>query len=127
MIEEGFVDGAVGEQVVRTYLADADLGGIDALVLACTHYPLIRATVEDYYASAGTGAAGDGGVTVIDPSDLVAEHVAAHLAAAGLLAPPSETPPAHLFHVSDYTEGFEATTRLFFGHHVTLVPHRLWE
>ena len=121
MIEEGFVDGAVGEQVVRTYLADPDLGGIDALVLACTHYPLIRETVEAYYGGA------DAAVTVIDPSDLVAEHVAAHLAATGLLAPPSDALPAHLFHVSDYTDAFEATTRLFFGQHVTLVPHRLWE
>ncbi len=128
MIEEGFVDGDVSGQVVRTYLADPALDAIEALVLACTHYPLIRPAIEAFYAER---AARDGRppVAVLDPSDLVAEHVAAHLAATGLLAPPdaSGESPAHHFYVSDYTDAFEATTRLFFGQQVTLVPHRLWE
>lgn len=125
MIEEGFVDGAVSEQVVRTYLSDPALDGIDALVLACTHYPLIRPTIEAHFRE--REAAGAAPVAVLDPSDVVAEHVAAHLTAAGLCAPPSETPPAHHFYVSDYTDAFAATTQLFFGRDVPLELHALWE
>lgn len=126
MIEEGFVGDDVSEHVVRTYLADPALGGIDALVLACTHYPLIRPTIEALYAERAAAGA-HGPIAVLDPSDVVAEHVAAHLTAAGLCAPPSDTPPVHHFYVSDYTDAFAATTRQFFGRDVPLEPHVLWE
>jgi len=121
MIEEGFYEGGVADTVVRTYLSDPALAGIDALVLACTHYPLIRPQIEGQYAAL------EQTVDVLDPSDLVARHVEAYLAHAGLLAPASDTPPAHHFYVSDYTDAFEATTRLFFGRHVDLEPFALWE
>ena len=121
MIEEGFYEGAVAEQVLRAYLDDPHLDGIDALVLACTHYPLVAPQIRAHYAEAGRA------VEVLDPSDLVARHVEALLTLRGLLAPAAEAPPAHHFYVSDYTDAFEATTRLFFGQSVPLEPYALWE
>jgi glutamate racemase len=44
LVEEGWTDHAVTEQVARIYLGDAMAqapAGADVLVLACTHYPLI--------------------------------------------------------------------------------------
>ena len=121
MIEEGFYEGAVAEQVIRTYLDDPALDDIEALVLACTHYPLIRPEIEAHYEARGRA------VEVLDPSDLVAEHVEAYLTHAGLCAPATEAEPTHHFYVSDYTDAFEATTRMFFGRQVRLEPYALWE
>ena len=45
LVEEGWVEHAVTEQVARIYLAQAFSDGAreaDVLVLGCTHYPLIR-------------------------------------------------------------------------------------
>lgn len=118
MIEEGFYDNSVAERVVATYLSDPALDGIDALVLACTHYPLIRRQIDAFY---------EGRVDVLDASEAVAEHVAAYLHAHDLEAPPSPGTPRHHFYVSDYTDSFEASTRLFFGEAVRLEKYALWE
>jgi glutamate racemase len=121
MIEEGFYEGDVAGHVIRTYLDDPALDGIEALVLACTHYPLIRPEIEQHYAARGRD------VEVLDPSDLVAAHVEAYLTHAGLCAPAADEEPTHHFYVSDYTDAFEATTRMFFGRAVHLEPFALWE
>ena len=45
LVEEGWVEHAVTEQVARIYLAEAfsdDARDADVLVLGCTHYPLIK-------------------------------------------------------------------------------------
>ena len=42
LVEEGWLDGEVTERVVRTYLEPLLREKIRVLVLACTHYPLLR-------------------------------------------------------------------------------------
>ncbi|AMR26745.1 glutamate racemase [Hymenobacter psoromatis] len=118
MIEEGFFNGRVSEEIIRAYLAHEELQGIESLVLACTHFPLIKPQMEDYY---------QGRVAVLDPSDVVAAAVAKALAARQLLAPAGGVGPAHHFYVSDFTRSFEESTRLFFGQQVQLEHYPLWE
>ena len=118
MIEEGFFQGRVSEEIIRAYLDHPTLQGIDALLLACTHFPLIKPQIEGYY---------QGRVAVLDPSDVVAATVAEALAARQLLAAPASTAPKHHFYVSDFTRSFEESTRLFFGHEVQLEHYPLWE
>jgi len=48
MIEEGYFDNRVSKVVIETYLSNDLFKGIDALLLACTHYPLIRTDISDY-------------------------------------------------------------------------------
>ncbi|MVN77055.1 glutamate racemase [Hymenobacter sp. HMF4947] len=120
MIEEGFFAGRVSEEIIRTYLDHPALQGIDALLLACTHFPLIKPQMEAYY---------QGRVAVLDPSDVVAATVAEALAARQLLAsaPAEGVGPAHHFYVSDFTRSFEESTRIFFGQEVQLEHYPLWE
>ncbi|TVT43681.1 glutamate racemase [Hymenobacter setariae] len=118
MIEEGFFNGRVSEEIIRAYLDHPTLHGIDALLLACTHFPLIKPQMEAHY---------QGSVAVLDPSDVVATTVAEALAARQLLAAPAETAPAHHFYVSDFTRSFEESTRIFFGQEVQLEHYPLWE
>lgn len=125
MIEEGFANSQVSQAIVDAYLDSPELEGIRALVLACTHYPLILPQLQAYYATK------DKAVQLIDPSVHVAERFAALLTEKHLLAAPAEstTSPAsrHHFYVSDYTASFAASTRLFFGAQVELELYRLWE
>lgn len=119
MIEEGFFAGRVSEEIIRAYLDHPTLQDIDVLLLACTHFPLIKPQIDDYY---------QGRVTVLDPSDVVAATVAEALEACQLLAAPATGgPPVHHFYVSDFTRSFEESTRIFFGQEVQLEHYPLWE
>lgn len=118
MIEEGFFAGRVSEEIIRAYLDHPALQNIDALLLACTHFPLIKPQMEAHY---------QGRVAVLDPSDVVAATVAEALASRQLLAAPAEATPAHHFYVSDFTRSFEESTRIFFGQEVQLEHYPLWE
>ena len=118
MIEEGFFENKISDDIIATYLGAPALVGIEALVLACTHYPLIQEQIAQYYA---------GRVAVLDASDVVAADAQAYLSAQGLLAPPTAAAPAHHFYVSDFTRSFEASTRIFFGQEVQLAHYPLWE
>jgi len=85
------------------------------LILACTHYPLIKNDIEEFYQSK---------VQVLDSSLVAAQSLHHYLASEGLLNSASR-PESH-FYVSDYTESFETSTKLFFGENVHLESHRLW-
>lgn len=47
LVEEGWLDGDVPTLVVRRYLEPLLAEGIDALVLGCTHYPLLAPILRD--------------------------------------------------------------------------------
>ena len=117
MIEEGFYANTISREVIDMYLRSLELAGIEALVLACTHYPLIAPQILEFY--------GDQDVQVLDASDLVARHVQAELEAANLLNLGKEPGRRH-FYVSDYTRSFEASSRMFFGEEVRLELYPLW-
>ncbi|MBD2767716.1 glutamate racemase [Hymenobacter sp. BT664] len=118
MIEEGFFRNAISDEIIAAYLSQAALADIEALVLACTHYPLIKEQIARYY---------QGRVDVLDASDVVAADVEAYLSTHSLLAPVATSPPAHQFYVSDFTRSFEQSTRLFFEQEVHLEHYPLWE
>ncbi|MCF8238516.1 MAG: glutamate racemase [Saprospiraceae bacterium] len=115
MIEEGFVHDAISRSVLDTYLGDPKLEGVEALLLACTHYPLIRKEIEDWYHQK---------VRILDSTDVVALAVKKRLEDAGLLR--TEPAPPHRFYVSDYTPSFESTTRQFYGQEIHLEHLGLW-
>jgi glutamate racemase len=116
MIEEGFFNNQISHEIIAQYLSDPALDGIEALILACTHYPLIREEILRYY---------DGNMTVLDSSVVVAEALKEYLTSTKLLNE-NETLGERHFYVSDYTEAFEAATRIFFGETVKLEKHPLW-
>lgn len=116
VVEEGFYNNKIGDEVIHEYLSNDTLDEIEALILGCTHYPLIKDRVESFYASQ---------VEVIDSSIVVAEQLKSVLQNNGLLS--SEQTTQHKFYVSDYTESFEHSTKIFFGEEVNLEYYKLWE
>jgi len=80
LAEEGWTDGAVAEEVCRRYLEpvfESD-PAIDTLVLGCTHYPLLRATIGDV-ARAVSGR----DIAVVDSASSMAAAALAHELAPG--------------------------------------------
>lgn len=104
MIEEGFINNAVSQAVLHQYLSYPDFQDIEALLLACTHYPLIRPEIEAFY---------EGRVAVFDSIAAVVEEVKQQLAQNNLEAEQDLAPLAQ-FYVTDYTPSFEKATALFY-------------
>ncbi len=116
MIEEGFFDNQISHEIIAQYLADSALQNIEALILACTHYPLIKKEINEFYKNK---------LTILDSSEVVAIALKKHLFENHLLNS-TLVKPTHQFLVSDYTSSFEASTRLFFQEQVHLEKHPLW-
>ena len=115
MIEEGFFNNQISHEIIAQYLADPSLQNIDALILACTHYPLIKKEIGDFY---------QGKMDILDSSEIVAQALKKYLTQNNLLNQTST--PQHHFLVSDYTESFESSARMFFHESVQLEKHMLW-
>ena len=116
-IEEfGSSNSEVIDVLLKVYLSHADLKNIDALVLACTHYPVIKDRIKQHFQSS---------VTLIDASDTVAQAVKKQLEKNNLLNPNGNS-NKH-FYVSDYTESFAANAKLFFDDDVKLEHYPLWD
>ncbi len=116
MIEEGFFDNKISRSIIGSYLASRKLAKIDSLILACTHYPLIRPEVEEYY---------KGKVDIIDTAGVVASHVKEVLKTKKLLS--KKKSPVHHFYVSDFTKSFEESTRFFFKNKIHLERVNFWK
>jgi len=116
MIEEGYFNNAISDSIIQNYLQDKSLEGIKSLILGCTHYPLIKEEINKLY---------NGTVDIIDSSDYVAGYLKEYLVKNNLLKSEGET--EHKFYVSDYTQSFAESTRLFFRKEVNLEHYPLWE
>ncbi|MEM9068264.1 MAG: glutamate racemase [Myxococcota bacterium] len=74
LAEEGWVEGEVPTRVAEAYLKPLADAGVDALVLGCTHYPLLRAVIEE------TGQRLCDRLVVADSADATAEELSNLLA-----------------------------------------------
>ncbi|MEQ9591266.1 MAG: glutamate racemase [Cyclobacteriaceae bacterium] len=115
MIEEGFFNNQISHDIIEQYLSADELQDIESLILACTHYPIIKREISAYY---------NGKVEILDSSEIVANALESYLREHSLLN--VKLPTTKRFLVSDFTPSFEASTRLFFGQLVHLEQHRLW-
>lgn len=48
LVEEGFKKHHVTDEIIDYYLASLKESDIDALILGCTHYPLLRSKIREY-------------------------------------------------------------------------------
>lgn len=119
VIEEGFANTAISEAVIRQYLQDKNLDHIEALLLACTHYPLIKKELSKYMSDH---------VKIYDSTEVTALAVKEKLAALDLLSPLKISPSKkNQFFVSDYTTNFEQTAKLFYGEDIELEYSNIWQ
>jgi glutamate racemase len=95
-VEEGLLEDRVTEDIVGRYLHDMKEYEIDALVLGCTHYPLLRGVI---------GREMGDEVKLVNPAYETAKSLKELLKNENLLALPG-TEIKHHYYVSDGVEKF---------------------
>ncbi|MDX2193666.1 MAG: glutamate racemase [Gemmatimonadales bacterium] len=108
LVEEGWFDRQVTELVAGEYLAPLRAAKVRAVVLGCTHYPLLAPLLQRVLGA---------GVTLVDGGAAAAEALARELGARGLLEP-GPGPGPHRFCVTDDTARFLEVGRRFVGEHL---------
>ena len=66
LVEEGMLDDKVTVEMLKRYIEPLKEKGIDTLVLACTHYPLLKTVIESTINS---------GIVVVNPAEVLAKQV----------------------------------------------------
>ncbi len=46
LVEEGWIEGQITEDIINEYTSPLLAEGIDTLILGCTHYPMLRDTIQ---------------------------------------------------------------------------------
>ena len=101
LVEEGWSEDPVAEQIARRYLEPLLEQGVRTLVLGCTHYPMLSRVIAKV---AGPQ------VLLVDSAETVAREVGAALAAQDLLRLDPEA-PRHHFCVTDQSPRFARIAR----------------
>jgi glutamate racemase len=105
LVEEGWLDGGIAQAVADEYLKDMRSEGIDALILGCTHYPLLKSTI---------GRVMGEGVKLIDSGEAAANTLAELLRTEGLLSNGTQPEPDRIY-VTDVPQRFESIASRFLG------------
>jgi glutamate racemase len=120
LVEEGWVEHPVTEQVARIYLKEAfadGFGDADALVLGCTHYPLLKPLLRRVAPEH---------VRIVDSAESTAHVVARNLGALSL-NPIAEqerrSQPRLKFFATDSVTKFRLLGERFLGHTIENVEH----
>ena len=116
MIEEGFIFDDISNAILRTYLSDASLQEIQALILGCTHYPIIRNQISKIF---------NFNIEVIDSGRLVSVILRDILEKNNFLNDSGKVKDQ--FYVSDYTTYFEKIARMFFEGEINLKKADIWQ
>ncbi|WKV13847.1 glutamate racemase [Marivirga harenae] len=116
MIEEGFFENRISHDIIEAYLHHDELKHIEALILGCTHYPLIKNEIDKFY---------NGGVDILDSASIVAKRLEYFLKENALLSTKKDRKDRFL--VSDITASFEASAKIFFHDEVHLEKYPIWD
>ncbi|MFC1895584.1 glutamate racemase, partial [Thermodesulfobacteriota bacterium] len=100
-------------RIVKKYLHPLKTRQVDTLILGCTHYPLLKETIQQKIGKR---------VRVIDSSIAVVQSLEQSLGKGGNKPPGTETSGTFRVFVSDVTEQFEKTAQMILKRRVTLEP-----
>ena len=102
------------ETVLKEYLSAFKGTGIDTLILACTHYPLLKDIIEDIMGP---------DVFLVDSGGVTAEYVFDWMEKNDLF---SQSAQGNIdYFVTDDTESFRSTASLFLGSDITENVHQV--
>ncbi len=118
IIEEGmYKSPETMSAIMNYYLSDLQFSNLEGIILGCTHYPLIKQFISNFYSHQ---------IRIFDATDTVAQEVYSRLVGLNLLCQ-TERVVKHHFYVSDYTQTFEDASQIFFGKHIYLNHYPIWE
>ena len=105
LADEGWVEGEIVEGIAKEYLNPIKDSGIDVLVLGCTHYPLLKNTIQKIV--------GDE-ITLVDSAQETASQIKQILVKKDLLND-SKTPSERDFYLTDVSDTFISVAGRFLG------------
>jgi len=123
LVEEGWVNHSVTEEIARIYLGEAFRDGFaaaDVLLLGCTHYPLLKPLLQRVVPE---------GITMVDSAESTALAVGALLNSnradcrTNASSAHESSHSAMKFFVTDSTEKFSRLGRIFLGQEITDIMH----
>ena len=98
LVEEGFKEHAVTQEIIEYYLESMRSSDIDAMILGCTHYPLLRSKIRSYMGEK---------IQIVNPAYETAMDLKKLLAERGMENDGStEQHSRYSFYVSDAAEKF---------------------
>ena len=105
LVEEGWFDHPAARLIAAEYLRPVREAAVDALVLGCTHYPLLRPLLQREMGA---------GVRLIDSGEETARALEEILARNGITGAP-DAASSHRFVVSDDEARFRSVGARFIG------------
>jgi len=119
LVEEGYANHPIGTPIVQEYLRPLKNRDIRGVLLGCTHYPLLQASIQQELGS---------DVQLLDPAIACADKTLELLAANNLLNS-SPSSPHYQFFVSDDPEKFRLLGNTFLNYPIEHVlqkcPHMI--
>jgi len=97
LVEEGWWETEVTEKIAHMYLDQTLKSGVDAMILGCTHYPLLKRTLRRVVGPE---------VALVDSAEETARETALLLEKSGLRNP-AGIAPVHKFCVTDSPKRFQ--------------------
>ncbi len=116
LVEEGWLDHPVTRLTAQEYLHPVLAEHIDTLVLGCTHYPLLKALLQDVVGPE---------IRLVDSAEAMAGITASLLHETGL-SNPSGLPPNYRFYVTDVPLRFQSIGERFLGRALPNVELSKW-
>ena len=110
LVEEGWLKARECRMIVKKYLRPLKNRQIDTLILGCTHYPLIKQTIQEKIGKR---------VKLVDPSAEEARTVCSYIEAEDQIAAASNADEDRFF-LSDLTPATQEIVQRFLGNKVPL-------
>ncbi|MBF0500252.1 MAG: glutamate racemase [Candidatus Riflebacteria bacterium] len=111
IVEENLLNSPIIKLVLEMYLSNFRTMNLDTLILACTHYPLLKPAIAEFF--------GDG-VRLVDSAEETSREVAEVLKARRISAPRTHVGSSE-FYVSDSPDAFMAVGSPFLGYPIEKV------
>lgn len=106
LAEEGWIDNEIALKTLDLYLSPFKNNGVEALILGCTHYPLFKPSIKDYFKGKN--------IEIIDSAESVAKTARKELSDIGLLNK-KEGAGSLMCYVSDRPQRFHELAERFLG------------
>tara|TARA_Y100000310_G_C20510718_1_gene728700 strand:- start:134 stop:988 length:855 start_codon:yes stop_codon:yes gene_type:complete len=100
LIEEGWINSPITDQVIEKYLSPLKAKKIDTLILGCTHYPLLKERIGCFFSSK---------VTIVNPAAELIKEIKKDL----ILSNQTNDKPTYEFFVSDVPNDFLRVSDVF--------------
>lgn len=111
LAEEGWIDNDIAKQTIDIYLKPFRNNGVQALILGCTHYPLFKESILEYFNGKP--------IDIIDSAESVAEMAKDKLSALDLLNQSGKNGELTCY-VSDRPQRFQELAERFIGRNIEI-------